>query len=213
MSLKAVLFSMPLMLISCIVVYMVSALTLAMPAHRIANHVNFKLQVYSTSCSPPLPVCLDFHPFFFSASRLLMMIPFCCLPPNKKDIFADTYHFSTGIGGLAYIGMGVGFVFGVVFGSKTADRIYKRVSKAKRFFCFLYYAKLTGLLFNNFFFLLLLTSAVFFKNSFPIRMVEWVLQKCGFQHCLLDRCSFLLVFCKLVFFFSFKIKNIVAHSI
>ena len=87
------------------------------------------------------------------------MIPFCGCLPTKKDIFADTYHFSTGIGGLAYIGMGVGFVFGVVFGSKTADRIYKRVSKAKNFFCLLYYAKLTGLLFNDFFFCFFLTSS------------------------------------------------------
>jgi hypothetical protein len=49
-------------------------------------------------------------------------------PSSPQDIFADTYHFSTGIGGLAYIGLGVGFAFAVVFGSKFGDQIYKHVS-------------------------------------------------------------------------------------
>lgn len=44
------------------------------------------------------------------------------------DIFSEKYHFSTGIGGLAYLGMGVGFLVATLFGVQFADRVYKHVS-------------------------------------------------------------------------------------
>ena len=47
-------------------------------------------------------------------------------PP--QDIFTNTYHFGIGTVGLAYIGLGVGFLFGFIFGSKSADQIYRHVS-------------------------------------------------------------------------------------
>ncbi|KAF4618567.1 hypothetical protein D9613_010177 [Agrocybe pediades] len=40
-------------------------------------------------------------------------------------LFSETYGFSTGIGGLAYLGLGVGFMFATLFGAKSADQIYK----------------------------------------------------------------------------------------
>ena len=71
-------------------------------------------------------MCLDTY-HSFSKYGLTIDSFFSSSPPTQ-DIFADTYHFSTGIGGLAYIGLGVGFVFAVVFGSKFGDLIYKHVS-------------------------------------------------------------------------------------
>ncbi|KAG6868528.1 hypothetical protein C0993_001416 [Termitomyces sp. T159_Od127] len=41
------------------------------------------------------------------------------------DVFHDTYGFGPGIGGLAYIGLGVGFFLATLFGAKTADQVYK----------------------------------------------------------------------------------------
>jgi hypothetical protein len=69
-------------------------------------------------------MCLDSYHSFSEYGLTIDL--FSSSPP--KDIFADTYHFSTGIGGLAYIGLGVGFGFAVVFGSKFGDLIYKHVS-------------------------------------------------------------------------------------
>ena len=56
-----------------LLVYMVSTPWLT-PAHRVANCSISKMQVYSTSCSPPLPVILVSDPFpphdwFLSPSR------------------------------------------------------------------------------------------------------------------------------------------------
>lgn len=41
--------------------------------------------------------------------------------------FAETYHFSPGIGGLAYLGLGFGFLLATIFGAKFADGLYKWV--------------------------------------------------------------------------------------
>lgn len=46
------------------------------------------------------------------------------------DLFASIYNFSTGVGGLAYIGLGVGFVSATIFGAKISDKIYARVSSS-----------------------------------------------------------------------------------
>jgi predicted MFS family arabinose efflux permease len=42
----------------------------------------------------------------------------------RSDLFANVYHFSIGIGGLTYIGVGFGFVVATVFGAKLSDKIY-----------------------------------------------------------------------------------------
>ncbi|KAL1708221.1 major facilitator superfamily domain-containing protein [Schizophyllum commune] len=45
------------------------------------------------------------------------------------DFFHSTYGFSTGIGGLAYIGLGVGFLISALFGAKFGDAAYHHLSK------------------------------------------------------------------------------------
>jgi predicted MFS family arabinose efflux permease len=44
------------------------------------------------------------------------------------NLFSNIYHFSTGVGGLAYIGLGIGFISATIFGAKIADKIYTTVS-------------------------------------------------------------------------------------
>jgi hypothetical protein len=44
------------------------------------------------------------------------------------DLFSNIYHFSTGIGGLAYIGLGAGFISATVFGAKISNKSYTKVS-------------------------------------------------------------------------------------
>lgn len=44
------------------------------------------------------------------------------------ELFSSVYHFSIGVGGLAYIALGVGFVMASLFGAKISDKIYNRVS-------------------------------------------------------------------------------------
>ncbi|KAG1741327.1 major facilitator superfamily domain-containing protein [Suillus lakei] len=40
------------------------------------------------------------------------------------NLFSDVYHFSIGIGGLTYIGIGFGFIVAAVVGVKLSDKIY-----------------------------------------------------------------------------------------
>ncbi|KAG2369917.1 multidrug resistance protein 4 [Suillus spraguei] len=44
------------------------------------------------------------------------------------DLFSDVYHFSIGIGGLAYIGIGVGFLTATLFGAKFSAMIYTHLA-------------------------------------------------------------------------------------
>ncbi|KAG6916740.1 hypothetical protein DXG01_005560 [Tephrocybe rancida] len=41
------------------------------------------------------------------------------------EFFHTAYGFGPGIGGLAYIGLGLGFILATIFGAKTADQVYK----------------------------------------------------------------------------------------
>ncbi|KAG2131634.1 hypothetical protein DEU56DRAFT_813579, partial [Suillus clintonianus] len=40
------------------------------------------------------------------------------------DLFSTVYHFSIGIGGLPYIGIGVGLLSATIFGAKICDKAY-----------------------------------------------------------------------------------------
>jgi len=44
------------------------------------------------------------------------------------DFFQSTYGFSPGVGGIAYLGLGVGFLLSAFSSAKFADRIYNYVS-------------------------------------------------------------------------------------
>ena len=45
-----------------------------------------------------------------------------------QEVFSTVYGFKTGPGGLAYLGLGIGFFSAGFFGAKTADKVYKYVS-------------------------------------------------------------------------------------
>ncbi|KAJ7129185.1 major facilitator superfamily domain-containing protein [Mycena epipterygia] len=46
-----------------------------------------------------------------------------------STLFATIYGFDTGIGGLTYIGLGVGFILATVFSARSGNEIYSRLSK------------------------------------------------------------------------------------
>ncbi|CCM06195.1 uncharacterized protein FIBRA_08438 [Fibroporia radiculosa] len=45
------------------------------------------------------------------------------------QLFIGTYHFTTGTSGLAYIGLGLGFMSATVVGASVADRLYKSLAR------------------------------------------------------------------------------------
>lgn len=46
------------------------------------------------------------------------------------EVFTGIYGFSIGTGGLAYIGLGVGFFLATLFGAYFADQVYAHVCQA-----------------------------------------------------------------------------------
>ena len=46
---------------------------------------------------------------------------------SLSDLFATVYHFSVGIAGLAYLGLGLGFLSAAILGARLSDQIYHRV--------------------------------------------------------------------------------------
>jgi hypothetical protein len=88
---------------------------------KVANSLTIlstlKLQVHTTSCSLPLPACL-----------ILLHFRSVTDPYHPQDLFSKTYHFSPGVGGLAYLGLGIGFISATMFGARFADQIYKDVN-------------------------------------------------------------------------------------
>ncbi|KIJ20545.1 the Drug:H+ antiporter-1 family [Paxillus involutus ATCC 200175] len=44
------------------------------------------------------------------------------------NLFTDVYHFNTGVGGLTYTGLGLGFISAAVFGARISDKIYNHMA-------------------------------------------------------------------------------------
>ncbi|KAG1755828.1 major facilitator superfamily domain-containing protein [Suillus lakei] len=62
--------------------------------------------------------------FMLSLYMALMYGIYYLMFATFPDLFSNVYHFSIGIGGLAYIGLGLGFVASSVFGARLSDKIY-----------------------------------------------------------------------------------------
>ncbi|KAJ8523509.1 hypothetical protein ONZ45_g32 [Pleurotus djamor] len=45
------------------------------------------------------------------------------------NFFKETYHFGPGVGGLCYLGLGVGFFLATMFGARIGDKIYIQLSE------------------------------------------------------------------------------------
>ncbi|KZP03814.1 MFS general substrate transporter [Athelia psychrophila] len=73
---------------------------------------------------PAMMLTRSFICFILSLYMALMYGIYYLLFATFPDLFAETYHFSEGIGGLAYIGLGVGFITATLFGAKVANTIY-----------------------------------------------------------------------------------------
>jgi predicted MFS family arabinose efflux permease len=75
------------------------------------------------------------------------------------DVFSTNYGFNIGAGGLAYLGLGVGFMAASLFGAKFGSEVYKRVSVA----------------------VTVISNLFLIFPSFPKRMEELESQRCAFR--------------------------------
>jgi MFS family permease len=75
---------------------------------------------------PVILLCRSFICFVLSLYMAFLYGIYYLMFATFPKFFAETYGFSPGIGGLAYIGLGVGFLLATVFGAKFADGVYHK---------------------------------------------------------------------------------------
>jgi hypothetical protein len=73
---------------------------------------------------PVILLARSFILFILSLYMALMYGIYYLMFATFPDLFSEVYHFSIGIGGLTYIGIGVGFLTATLFGARVSDKIY-----------------------------------------------------------------------------------------
>ncbi|KAJ8597731.1 multidrug resistance protein 4 [Rhizopogon salebrosus TDB-379] len=73
---------------------------------------------------PVILVTRSFICFILSLYMALMYGIYYLMFATFPALFSEVYHFNTGMSGLAYIGIGFGFVSATVFGVKLSDKMY-----------------------------------------------------------------------------------------
>ncbi|KAF8637929.1 hypothetical protein AX17_002550 [Amanita inopinata Kibby_2008] len=85
-----------------------------------------KLQIlWRNLVRPMILLSRSFICFILSLYVAFMYGIFYLMFSTFPEIFSSTYGFKAGVGGLAYLGLGIGFFTATLFGAKTADQIYK----------------------------------------------------------------------------------------
>ncbi|KII94683.1 hypothetical protein PLICRDRAFT_33499 [Plicaturopsis crispa FD-325 SS-3] len=74
---------------------------------------------------PAILLTRSFICFILSLYMSLLYGIYYLMFATFPTLFTDVYHFSTGEGGLAYIGLGIGFLLSTLFGAKWANQIYQ----------------------------------------------------------------------------------------
>ncbi|KAG6831201.1 hypothetical protein H0H87_005917 [Tephrocybe sp. NHM501043] len=94
--------------------------------YRIANVREKSFSFLWENLSRPIVMlCRSFICFILSLYMAFLYGIYYLMFATFAQFFRITYGFGPGIGGLAYIGLGLGFLFATLFGAKTADQVYK----------------------------------------------------------------------------------------
>ncbi|KAI9000887.1 multidrug resistance protein 4 [Trametes punicea] len=92
--------------------------------HLIAEHGSKLHRIWVDMTRPFILLTRSIICFLLSAYMALMYGIYYLMFAVFPDIFTGIYGFSVGVGGLAYIGLGVGFFAATLFGAYFADQVY-----------------------------------------------------------------------------------------
>ncbi|KDR80330.1 hypothetical protein GALMADRAFT_62622 [Galerina marginata CBS 339.88] len=93
--------------------------------HLLQEHGS-KLHVLWVNLSRPIVILShSFICFILSLYMAFMYGIYYLMFATFAAFFKKTYGFNAGIGGLAYLGLGIGFMSATIFGAKFADQVYK----------------------------------------------------------------------------------------
>ncbi|KAG1860060.1 multidrug resistance protein 4 [Suillus subluteus] len=93
-----------------------------------APHMNKWVYLWINLKRPVILLTRSFICFILSLYVALIYGIYYLMFATFPTLFSEVYHFSIGIGGLAYIGLGVGFISAAIFGAKLSNKIYSHLS-------------------------------------------------------------------------------------
>ncbi|KAL1944281.1 hypothetical protein VTO73DRAFT_3466 [Trametes versicolor] len=97
--------------------------------HLIAEHGGKLHRLYVDMTRPFILLTQSIICFLLSAYMALMYGIYYLMFAIFPEVFTGIYGFSIGTGGLAYIGLGVGFFLATLFGAYFADQVYAHLVK------------------------------------------------------------------------------------
>ncbi|KAI6130537.1 major facilitator superfamily domain-containing protein [Pisolithus croceorrhizus] len=83
--------------------------------------------LWTNIARPMLILTRSFICFILSLYMALMYGIYYLMFATFPNLFSEVYHWSIGIGGLAYIGLGLGFMLSTISGAKISDKLYLRL--------------------------------------------------------------------------------------
>ncbi|KIK56610.1 hypothetical protein GYMLUDRAFT_75996 [Collybiopsis luxurians FD-317 M1] len=78
---------------------------------------------------PAILLTRSFICFILSLYMAFMYGIYYLMFTTFPDLFSTVYGFNTGVGGLVYLGLGIGFLVATLFGARTADQIYHHLAQ------------------------------------------------------------------------------------
>ncbi|KIP12654.1 hypothetical protein PHLGIDRAFT_123755 [Phlebiopsis gigantea 11061_1 CR5-6] len=97
--------------------------------HLVHNHTGKWHLIWINLHRPFILLTRSFVCFILSLYMAFMYGIYYLMFTTFPTLFSDVYHFSPGISGLCYIGLGLGFIFATVFGASFADKVYRTLSE------------------------------------------------------------------------------------
>lgn len=97
--------------------------------HLLKEHGSAAHRVWVDISRPFILLTRSYVCFLLSLYMALIYGIYYLMFTTFPQLFTDIYHFSTGISGLAYIGLGLGFMSATVVGAGVADTVYKKLAE------------------------------------------------------------------------------------
>ncbi|KIM47070.1 hypothetical protein M413DRAFT_268955 [Hebeloma cylindrosporum] len=102
----------------------------ALKSHPHFQEERSKLHILWLNLARPITILFNsFICFILSLYAAFMYGIFYLMFATFAAFFKTTYGFAPGVGGLAYLGLGVGFFLATIFGAKFADQLYKHLGQ------------------------------------------------------------------------------------
>ncbi|GJE84455.1 MFS general substrate transporter [Phanerochaete sordida] len=96
--------------------------------HLVQNHGSMWHLIWVNLHRPFILLTRSFVCFVLSLYMAFMYGIYYLMFATFPDLFTDVYHFSEGITGVCYLGLGLGFMSATIFGASFADKVYLHLS-------------------------------------------------------------------------------------